>query len=147
MAPVKARRVNRKSRLQLPPPPGCRGTVTFTDGDSEGTITLNGIRRIESAEGPIGGEPASGSYLVADFTVAFTEGSGSANPLGFRAQGPDGTTYDSELGVLEQQIDSAEIPAGRQVRGEVAFDAPVGELLLDYSAPLGGPLATFAVNG
>jgi hypothetical protein len=128
--------------------PGVGATVRFReDIGNEGTVTLHGIRRIAEPEGPIGGPARNGSYLVADFTVALMSGSGSANPLRFRAQSPDGRTYDSELGVTDNQIDESEIGEGRQVRGEVAFDAPVGDLLLDYMEVLGGPLATFSVNG
>lgn len=121
--------------------------MPFKSGSLAGTVTLNGTRRITSAEGPIGGTPTNGSYLVANFTVAVTSGSGSANPLSFRAQSPDGTTYRSELGVLNKQIDSTEVGAGRQVRGDVAFDAPKGALTLDYNSPIGGPLATFSITG
>jgi hypothetical protein len=131
-----------------PSTPGVGGTVHFDDGSgTTGTITLNGIRRITRPEGPIGGTPEHGSYLVADVTIAVATGSGISNPLAFRAQSADGATYDSALGVLNHQITSGDVPAGRQVRGEVAFDAPQGPLLIDYTTPLSDVLATFAVTG
>jgi hypothetical protein len=124
------------------------GAVRFDDGNgATGTITLNGVRRISRPEGPIGGTPEHGSYLVADVTIAVTTGTGLSNPLAFRAQSADGATYDSVLGVLDHQITSGDVPAGRQVRGEVAFDAPQGALLIDYTTPLSDVLATFAVTG
>lgn len=137
------------SATTSPAPPGVGSTLSFVDDlGNAGTVTLHGLRRITAGEGPIGGAaPTNGSYLVADVSVAITEGEGSAHPWLFRVQTPDGRTFDSELGIVAQQIDSSDIPAGRQVRGEVAFDAPVGELLLDYMEVLGGPLVTFHVNG
>jgi hypothetical protein len=123
---------------------GVGATVGFEQYGDAGTITLHGVRRISQAEGPIGGTPTNGGYVVIDVTVSATAGTVTPNPLAFRAVGPDNRTYDSELGVLEQQMDSSEVPAGRSVRGEVAFDAPPGELLIDYG--ISGPLATFTVS-
>ncbi len=65
----------------------------------------------------------------------------------FRAQSNDGNTYNAALGALQNQLTAADVPAGRQVRGQVAFDAPAGPLLVDYTAILGAPLVTFNVPG
>ncbi len=65
--------------------------------------------------------------------------------LAWRAQSSDGVTYGAELGVADGQIDSGDVPAGRQVRGNVAFDAPEGTILLDYTTALSDPLATFQI--
>jgi hypothetical protein len=62
-------------------------------------------------------------------------------------QSEDGTTYPADSTALASQIDAAQLQPGRQTRGEVAFDAPEGALLLDYRSPVGEPLATFSIEG
>jgi hypothetical protein len=120
-------------------------TVAFKDSSGAGTITLNAVRTMATAEGPIGGPPQKGIYLVADVTVKVESGTLSANPLFFSVAAPDGTTFESELGVLNNQISSNDVHAGRQVRGEVAFDVPRGQpLLMDFRI-FGPPVATFGI--
>jgi plastocyanin len=122
-------------------------TVAFENFDgTAGTVTLNKVRTMTTAEGPIGGSPTHGIYLVADVTLKSTSGSLSSNPLWFQVSTSDGTTYQSELGVLNNQLPSQDVPAGRQVRGEVAFDVPTGQpFLLDFILAGGDPLATFSI--
>jgi hypothetical protein len=122
-------------------------TVEFRDGRGQaGTITLHGVRWIAQGEAPVDRAPESGTYLVADFTVTSTSGSVTANPYAFRAQTPDGRTADYSPFALDESIDSSTIPVGRQVRGEVGFDIQQGPVLIDYTMPLGDPLATFQVS-
>jgi hypothetical protein len=70
------------------------------------------------------------------------------------ARHPGVTNASPEAGRLvagvepHQQLNLDEgLQPGRQTRGEVAFDAPEGELLLDYRSPVGEPLATFSIEG
>ena len=105
------------------------------------------MRRITSPESPIGTSPENGSYLVADVTVEAADGTVSGNPVFWVVQSEDGTTYPADITALASPIDSAQMAAGRQTRGEVAFDAPEGALLLDYRSPVGEPLATFSIEG
>ena len=127
--------------------PGIGDSASWSGFGSGGTVTLNSVRRIPSPESPIGASPENGSYLVADVTVKAADGTISGNPLFWVVQSEDGTTYPADITALAAQIDSAQIAAGRQARGEVAFDAPEGELLLDYRSPAGEPLATFSIEG
>jgi hypothetical protein len=105
------------------------------------------VRRITSPEAPTGTSPENGSYLVADVTVEAADGPVSGNPMFWVVQSEDGTTYPADITALAAPIDSAQLQPGRQTRGEVAFDAPAGELLLDYRSPVGEPLATFSIEG
>jgi Domain of unknown function (DUF4352) len=127
--------------------PGIGETASWSGFGSGGTITLNSVRRITSPESPIGTAPKNGTYLVADVTVEAADGTVSGNPLFWVVQSEDGTTYPADITALASQIDSAQLQPGRQTRGEVAFDAPEGELLLDYRSPGGESLATFSIEG
>lgn len=124
-------------------------TVEFDDGyGSAGTITLHSVRRVPPAADSPFEPPQHGSYVVIDVTVTAVSGDVSANPFGFRAQSPDGHTYDYSDGAdasIEHPIDSSPIAPGRQVRGEIGFDAPPGELLIDFSTGL-ATVATFRVT-
>jgi hypothetical protein len=127
--------------------PGIGDSASWSGFGSGGTVTLNSVRRITSPESPIGTSPENGSYLVADVTVEAADGTVSGNPVFWVVQSEDGTTYPADSTALAAQIDSAQLQPGRQTRGEVAFDAPEGELLLDYRSPVGEPLATFSIEG
>jgi hypothetical protein len=127
--------------------PGIGETASWSGFGSGGTVTLNSVRRITSPESPIGTSPENGSYLVADVTVEAADGTVSGNPVFWVVQSEDGTTYPADITALASQIDSAQLQPGRQTRGEVAFDAPEGELLLDYRSPGGESLATFSIEG
>ena len=127
--------------------PGIGETASWSGFGSGGTVTLNSVRRITSPESPIGTSPENGSYLVADVTVEAADGTVSGNPMFWVVQSEDGTTYPADITALASQIDSAQLQPGRQTRGEVAFDAPEGALLLDYRSPVGEPLATFSIEG
>lgn len=127
--------------------PGIGDSASWSGFGSGGTVTLNSVRRITSPESPTGTSPENGSYLVADVTVEAGDGTVSGNPLLWFVQSEDGTTYPADVTALASQIDSAPLQLGRQTRGEVAFDAPEGELLLDYRSPVGEPLATFSIEG
>ena len=127
--------------------PGIGDSASWSGFGSGGTVTLNSVRRITSPESPIGTSPENGSYLVADVTVEAADGTVSGNPMFWVVQSEDGTTYPADSTALAAQIDSAQLQPGRQTRGEVAFDAPEGELLLDYRSPVGEPLATFSIEG
>ncbi len=128
-------------------PPGIGDSASWSGFGSGGTVTLNSVRRITSPESPTGTSPENGSYLVADVTVEAADGTVSGNPLFWVVQSEDGTTYPADITALAAQIDSAQLQPGRQTRGEVAFDAPEGALLLDYRSPVGEPLATFSIEG
>ena len=127
--------------------PGIGETASWSGFGSGGTITLNSVRRITSPESPTGTSPENGSYLVADVTVETGDGTISGNPVFWVVQSEDGTTYPADITALASPIDSAQLQPGRQTRGEVAFDAPEGALLLDYRSPVGEPLATFSIEG
>ena len=127
--------------------PGIGDSASWSGFGSGGTVTLNSVRRITSPESPTGRSPENGSYLVADVTVEAADGTLSGDPLFWVVQSEDGTTYPADITALASQIDSAQLQPGRQTRGEVAFDAPEGELLLDYRSPVGEPLATFSIEG
>ena len=127
--------------------PGIGDSASWSGFGSGGTVTLNSVRRITAPESPTGTPPKNGSYLVADVTVETGDGTVSGNPLFWFVQSEDGTTYPADITALASQIDSAQLQPGRQTRGEVAFDAPEGELLLDYRSPVGEPLATFSIEG
>ena len=127
--------------------PGIGDSASWSGFGSGGTVTLNSVRRIASPESPTGTSPDNGSYLVADVTVEAADGTVSGNPLFWVVQSEDGTTYPADITALAAQIDSAQLQPGRQTRGEVAFDAPEGELLLDYRSPVGESLATFSIEG
>ncbi len=122
-------------------------TVSFTNSEGSGTVTLHGARRLTEAEGAFGGTPANGTYLVVDVTVAVSEGSASANPFLWRAQSPDGLTYDADFLAVEGIVDSNEITAGRQLRGNIAFDAPPGPLTVELTTFFSDPLAIFQITG
>ena len=128
-------------------PPGIGDSASWSGFGSGGTVTLNSVRRITSPESPTGTPPENGSYLVADVTVEAADGTVSGNSLFWVVQSEDGTTYPADITALAAQIDSAPIAAGRQTRGELAFDAPEGALLLDYRSPVGESLATFSIEG
>ena len=127
--------------------PGIGDSASWSGFGSGGTVTLNSVRRITSPELPTGTSPENGSYLVADVTVEAGDGTISGNPMFWVVQSEDGTTYPADITALASQIDSAQLQPGRQTRGEVAFDAPEGALLLDYRSPVGESLATFSVEG
>lgn len=133
-----------------PPPPvgGLDETLRFQESNGTvGTITLHELRRIPAAEGPDAGRvgpPVSGSYLVADIEVVIEKGFGMATPLTFQVRSPDGTSYPSVPGVTVDRLNAPNLTEGERVRGELAFDAPEGELLIDYQVT-GLPLATFQV--
>jgi hypothetical protein len=127
--------------------PGIGDSASWSGFGSGGTVTLNSVRRITSPESPTGTPPENGSYLVADVTVAAADGTISGNPVFWVVQSEDGTTYPADITALAAPIDSAQLQPGRQTRGEVAFDAPEGELRLDYRSPVGEPLATFSIEG
>src|SRR3712207_2948352 len=127
--------------------PGIGDSASWSGFGSGGTVTLNSVRRITSPESPIGTSPENGSYLVADVTVEAADGTVSGNPVFWVVQSEDGTTYPADITALASQIDSAQIQSDRQIRGEVAFDAPEGALLLDYRSPVGESLATFSIEG
>ena len=127
--------------------PGIGDSASWSGFGSGGTVTLNSVRRITSPESPIGTSPENGSYLVADVTVEAGDGTVSGNPLFWVVQSEDGTTYPADITALASQIDAAQLQPGRQTRGEVAFDAPEGALLLDYRSPVGEPLAIFSIEG
>ena len=127
--------------------PGIGDSASWSGFGSGGTVTLNSVRRITSPESPTGTSPENGSYLVADVTVEAGDGTISGNPMFWVVQAEDGTTYPADITALAAQIDSAQLQPGRQTRGEVAFDAPEGALLLDYRSPVGESLATFSIEG
>ncbi len=127
--------------------PGIGDSASWSGFGSGGTVTLNSVRRITSPESPSGTSPEHGSYLVADVTVEAGDGTVSGNPVFWVVQSEDGTTYPADITALASQLDSAQLQPGRQTRGEVAFDAPEGELLLDYRSPVGESLATFSIEG
>ena len=128
--------------------PGIGDSASWSGFGSGGTVTLNSVRRITSPESPTGTSPENGSYLVADVTVEAADGTVSGNPMFWVVQSEDGTTYPAaDITALASQIDSAQMAAGQQTRGEIAFDAPEGALLLDYRSPAGESLATFSIEG
>ncbi len=127
--------------------PGIGDSASWSGFGSGGTVTLNSVRRITSPESPTGTPPENGSYLVADVTVEAADGTVSGNPVFWVVQSGDGAIYPADITALASPIDSAQLQPGRQTRGEVAFDAPEGELLLDYRSPVGEPLATFSIEG
>ena len=125
--------------------------VTFDGGTTVGTVTLNGLRRITAPETEYSSAtPTHGSWLVADVTVQVTErrdpGALLVSAFDFTAQDETGVVYPSDSGPLVTSL-SMEVIAGRQVRGEVAFDAPEGPLLIDWSPGFEGPTATWRVTG
>lgn len=128
------------------PPPGAPVTVAFDDGDNVGTVTLNGARRITTPESTIGTPPQNGSYLVIDVTIAVTAGSVTAGLFSWRAQSDDGRTFDVSLFALTELIDSDPVTAGRQLCGELAFDAPAGPLLVEFIPLFSAPLAQFSIT-
>jgi hypothetical protein len=126
-------------------------TVTFDGGVTVGTVTLNGVRRITAPETEYSSAtPTHGSWLVADVTVQVIErrepGTLLVSSFDFTAQDDAGIVYPSDSGPLGTSL-SMEVNAGRQVRGEVAFDAPEGPLLIDWSPGFEGPTATWRVTG
>jgi hypothetical protein len=126
-------------------------TVQFDGGVTVGSITLNGVRRITEPETEYSSAtPAHGSWLVADVTVQVDErrepGALLVSAYDFTAQDESGIVYPADSNPLENTL-STEVVAGRQVRGEVAFDAPEGPLLIDWSPGFDGPTATFSVGG
>ncbi|WP_127782850.1 DUF4352 domain-containing protein [Rhodococcus sp. X156] len=141
-----------KPPVSVPPAPASVGsTVPFTLTGSQptsGTVTLNSIRRITTSETAYGGKPTSGSYLIANFTVAISSGTTYISPSYSRAQTPDGSTYSAQHSVVNQEMDRSDLSAGRMLRGDVAFDVPQGSsLLLDFGGVGSSPLATFRVTG
>ena len=127
--------------------PGIGDSASWSGFGSGGTVTLHAVRRIPSPESPSGTSPENGSYLVVDVTVEAGDGTVSGDPVLWLVQSEDGTTYPADITALASQIDSAQMAAGRQTRGEIAFDAPEGALLLDYRSPAGESLATFSIEG
>ncbi|SEO75321.1 DUF4352 domain-containing protein [Trujillonella endophytica] len=125
--------------------------VAFDGGITVGTITVNGLRRVSEPETSYSSAvPTHGSWLVVDVTVQVASrtepGAALISAYDFTVQDDGGVIYDSDTSVLESTL-SAELVPGRQVRGEVAFDAPAGALLLDWSPGFDGPLVTFSING
>ncbi len=125
--------------------------VQFDGGVTVGSITLNGVRRIAAPETEYSSAtPTHGSWLVADVTVQVDErrepGALLVSSYDFTVQDEAGIIYPADSMPLENTL-STDVVAGRQVRGEVAFDAPEGPLLLDWSPGFGGPTATFRVGG
>lgn len=121
------------------------GVIFTSPAGGTGEVTLNSVRWLTTGEGPLASTPKSGSYLVANVTVKATAGQVSPNPLAFRVVASDGTTTNAYLGAVANQIASNDVPAGRQARGDVAFDVPRGPYTLDYSL-FGPPLASFGIG-
>ena len=126
-------------------------TAEFDGGITTGTITLNGVRRIAEPEAEYSSAvPTNGSWLVIDVTVQVASrtdpGGALISSYDFTVQDPTGLVYPSDSMALETSL-STEVLPGRQVRGEVAFDAPAGVLLLDWAPGLGTPLVTFEITG
>ncbi|WP_347059661.1 DUF4352 domain-containing protein [Blastococcus sp. HT6-30] len=125
--------------------------VPFDGGITAGTVTLNGIRRITAPEAEYSSAtPVNGSWLVADVTVQVSErrepGALLVSSYDFRAQDEAGIVYPADNAPLRTSL-SMDLTAGRQVRGEVAFDAPEGPLLIDWAPSFDGPTATWQVTG
>jgi hypothetical protein len=64
----------------------------------------------------------------------------------FTAQDPAGYSYPADTLPLKTTL-SMDVGAGRQVRGEVAFDMPKGEVLIDWNPGFSGPAVTWQVTG
>ena len=130
------------------PVAGVGETVRFRDSTARtvGTITLHKLHRVPADASSDGGRPTSGSLLIADIEVTIEEGVIMATPLTFEARAPDGTEYVSKFGVVADRLDRSKLAAGERVRGDVAFDVPEGEWLIDYEV-FDAPLATFQVVG
>ena len=127
--------------------PGIGQPASWDGFGSAGTLTVNSTRRITSPESPIGTPPENGSYLVVNVTVQATKGSVDVNPLYFRAQSEGGDTKSAEITALAEQLAPGPVAAGRQVRGDVAFDVAEGAILLDFTTPFSQPLATVSFTG
>lgn len=116
--------------------------------NSAGSVTLHGVTRVLETDSPLSPIPDNGSYLVIDVTVTTISGSLSANPFGWAVQTADSRTYDAALGAVSGQIDSSEIPAGQERRGNVAFDVPnqPGLITIWLKGALGAILVEFQVT-
>lgn len=116
--------------------------------DSSGSVTLHGVTRVLETDSPLGSTPANGSFLIIDVTVTTISGALSANPFAWAVQTVDSRTYDAALGSVVGQIDSAEIPAGQERRGNVAFDVPnePGLVKIWLRGALGAVLVEFQVT-
>jgi hypothetical protein len=124
--------------------------VPFDGGNSVGTITLNGVRRITAPEKEYSSAtPIHGSWLVADVTVQVSEVRDGTSLLvsayDFTAQEPAGYAYPADSNPLKATL-SMDVGAGGQVRGEVAFDLPEGVVLIDWSPGFTGPAVTWQVD-
>lgn len=120
--------------------------VAFTTPDGAGTVTVNGVTR-SSAPDVFGQPPKHGAFLIVDLTLAVSRGSATANPFGFSAQDAQSFTYQAAAGVAQQDIDSSNLSAGQQVRGQIAFDVPPGPVTVSWRTPLGTTVATWAIGG
>jgi hypothetical protein len=118
--------------------------VSWEAGDTAGTLTVNGVRILTDGEGPLNVPSQTGNFLAIDVTIQCTAGTCSTNPLYFKLSDKDtGQTYNVALGTLNAQPATGDLAPGRQVRGEVPFDAPAGRtFLLDMTDPLFSTIAT-----
>lgn len=129
-----------------PTTPAVGSAVSYTDGlyDGRGTLTLNSVERHTDPD-PFGQPPDNEVFLVLDVTFVSNSGTINVSPGWFKAQTPDGYTYDATYGGREPALDSQDVTAPNMLRGKVTIDVPRGPLVVWYTTPLGDPLVTFRV--
>jgi hypothetical protein len=125
---------------------GIGDTLTFTDSmGGTGTITLHGMRRTtqKAADSRFAPDP-QWSYLIFDLTITSTEGLVSPDPSKLRVQSDQGWHRFTPV-PTPVMLGLTLLDTGQSTRGLLGFDAPPGQLRLDYN-DRNGPVASFMVD-
>lgn len=117
------------------------------DSGSTVDVTVSGLRRANLSRFASRPRGVEWQAMVLFVGVA---GQTDVNPLDFEARDSAGDTFDSDLGMVDSQLDSGSVTAGQRVRGLVTFDVPRGKTirLIVYSstAGIGGQNAAWSVG-
>lgn len=113
-------------------------------------VTLEGVTFATTGNGAIAQPAQNGQYAVADVLVQDNAGQYSFNPLYFKYQTSDGTTYDSFSGNsltagFDPTLSSGVLNPGQKTRGNVVFDVKAKGGLVQVTDPLGQVVGQWTV--
>lgn len=113
-------------------------------------VTLEGVTYATAGTGAIAQPPQNGQYAVADVLVQDNAGQYPFNPLYFKYQTSDGTTYDSFSGNsvtagFDPTLSSGTLNAGQKTRGNIVFDVKSKGGLIQVTDPLGQVVGQWTV--
>ena len=132
---------------------GQAGHVTG-DAGLDATVTLVSLKFYAAPKDTtMGSAPANGQFAVADVLISVKAGSYDYNPLYFKYQAGDATTYDSmsgnaDLAGFDPSLSSGTLTAGQKTRGFITWDVPKGKTGVDVQLadPIGSILGQWNVG-